>query len=214
MKFIVVDTETTGLGEGSKICEVAWAEIESDFNVLSEFHTIVDPEQEICCSAAGVHGIRTEHTKGFPKIEEIEFPEGEICLIGHNVGFDYNYLKDYMDVKITCDTLILARRLLPESPDHKLQTLVCYCDLQENPSHRAIYDVRSCLGLLDYMAEGSELSLEELINWSNTPVLVDVMPFGKHKGMPISKLPESYIRWLSSLDSLDIDMEYTVRRML
>lgn len=29
-----------------------------------------------------------------------------------------------------------------------------------------------------------------------------VMPFGKHKGRPLSELPEQYLLWLASLDDL------------
>jgi exodeoxyribonuclease X len=45
------------------------------------------------------------------------------------------------------------------------------------------------------------------------PILVKKMPFGKHKGTPLEKLPGSYTKWLLGLDNLDEDMRYSLNRI-
>lgn len=211
MRYFICDTETDGL-VNPRACELAMIEVDEDLEVLSEFDSILDPEVPICCSAAGIHNIRNEDVIGKPTIEEIVFPEGEICLLAHNSGFDYPILKPHMNIVATCDTLVLARRLLPDSPDHKLSTLGCYCNLQPQLSHRALADCRYVLGLLEYLMEGTNWSLIELINYSNTPVLVETINFGKHKGTPMCDVPKSYLRWMAGQE-FDLDIRFTLAKM-
>ena len=53
----------------------------------------------------------------------------------------------------------------------------------------------------------------EMINNSSNPVLMPRMPFGKHKGMLFSEIPQDYLQWLSTTE-LDEDMAYTVKHHL
>jgi exodeoxyribonuclease X len=50
---------------------------------------------------------------------------------------------------------------------------------------------------------------------SAKPMLVHSMPFGKHKGLPMSEVPKSYIRWaLENMKDLDNDFIYTFESAL
>jgi exodeoxyribonuclease X len=211
MKFLILDTETTGL-VAPRACEIAWIEVDQGLEVLSEFSSLVNPEVPIGCGASGCHGIRDEDVQASPTMEELPFPEGPVCLIAHNVSFDYPIVKPYINIVKKCDSLVLAKRMLPNSPDHKLQTLACYCELQRSLSHRAIYDCRHVLGLLEYLMEGSGYSLIELIDFANTAKLLSHMPFGKHKGLKMSDVPSSYLKWLAGQDP-DLDMAFTLKKM-
>jgi DNA polymerase III epsilon subunit-like protein len=211
MRFEIADTETTGLSEPMGVCEIGMIEIDSQLNVISEFDALVNPLIPIEPGASGVHGIRDSQVADEPTIDKIAFPDGEVCLICHNVKFDRPLLADHMNIVAQCDTLILARRLLPDCPDHKLGTLAAYIDLQQQLSHRALYDCRWVLGLLEYLVEGSGMNLIQLVNYSNTPQRLSVMPWGKHAGKKFSELPYSYIHWLKGLDDLDIDMQLSIK---
>jgi len=137
--------------------------------------------------------------------------EGTTWVTG-NCKFDYPLVANHMNIVQQCDSLTLAKRMLPDSPDHKLSTLACYCELQRQLSHRALYDCRHVLGLMEYLMDGSGYSLKELVEFSNTAKMVSVMPFGKHKGLRISDVPVSYLKWLAGQD-LDLDMAFTLKRM-
>lgn len=52
--------------------------------------------------------------------------------------------------------------------------------------------------------------VQEMIRISSNPVLIARMPYGKHKGMLFSEVPQDYLEWLSGTE-LDEDMAYTVK---
>jgi DNA polymerase-3 subunit epsilon len=219
LKIIVADVETTGFTPPVKIVEVAWTEIEEDCGYIldTQFSTITNPERLIEDGAAGVHGIRNsyieEHKHELPVIEDIEWPNGPIFLVAHNVKFDEAILKDYMSIVGSMCTLILAKRLLPDAPDHKLSTLSCYCNLPQQLSHRAEGDVRDCVGVLDYMMEGTGWGFWKMYDYYLKPVFVTTMPWGKHKGKNMLEVPKSYLVWAYQQE-LDKDMRYTLDIML
>lgn len=213
MKFIVADTETTGLTDPIKICEIGWIEVDKDLEVLSEFDSLVNPEQPIEPGASGVHNIRDEHVLDEPVIEDIKFPEGDHVLIAHNVKFDRPLIEPHMNIVAQCDTLVLARRMLPDSPDHKLGTLSAYCGLPETLAHRALGDCRTVLSLLEYLIEGSGWNLTRLINYSNVPQKLEYVNFGKHKGKKFSELPLSYLNWMRNSGDWDIDITHTLKHL-
>ena len=61
----------------------------------------------------------------------------------------------------------------------------------------------------------SELNdpVQEMIRISSNPVLIPRMPYGKHKGVLFSEIPEDYMKWLQTTE-LDEDMAYTVKTHL
>jgi len=210
MKFLIADTETTGLTAPIKVVELGWILVDEELNVIEEFDSLINPERDIEPDASGIHNIRAKQVVDSPKIEEIDFPDGEICLICHRVDFDSPLLSPHMDVVAEADTLVLARRMLPDSPNHKLGTLSAYCNLPDQLAHRALGDCRTVLNLIDYLMEGSGMNLIQLINYSNTPIKLEYINFGKHRGIPFDEVPSGYMKWLKSLRDLDIDMKYTL----
>jgi len=211
-RLFVMDTETTGLEEDRAIVEVSWVEVNPSAIAVS-VPTVyrVNPEKPINCSAAGVHGIRDADVASgkFPKISDIEFPGGPIILVAHNTKFDRPLLEPHIKIVGELCTLQLSRRLLPDAPDHKLATLLCYCDLPAMVSHSAGLDVLQTSFLLKYLCQGADMTVEELIPWAAKPVILQLMPWGKHKGEKMRDIPASYLHWLSKQD-LDLDMRATV----
>lgn len=212
--WLVADVETTGLDPTvDKIVEIAWVEMDEDLGFVpdSEFSSLINPERSVSCVAAGVNGIRDSviEAENPPTIDEITFPSGEVILICHNLKFDYEFLKPYMNIVDGMCTYVLSRRLLPDAPEHKLQTLSCYCDLPYQLAHRAIGDARTTGLLLEYLCEGCEYSLEQMLEYYHSRFLFTRMPFGKHKGEMMKDVPRSYLGWLSQQD-LDVDTRATV----
>lgn len=214
MKYLVLDCETTGLTEQDKIVEIAWCELEIDCGIGiipgSEFLSYVNPEIPISPSASGVNGVRNEDVQEAPTIDEIDFPTGEICIVGHNVKFDIRYVSPYMNIVDSLCTCLLSRRIFPECPDHKLQTLCAYRNIPRHSAHRALGDVRSTTNLLDDMCEYTGRSFQHLLDWLKTPFQYEFMPFGKHKGMPFNEVPRSYFEWLNKQGDVDPDMRHSL----
>ena len=216
MKLMPFDTETTGVEPPIGVVEVAWLELDSDMGVVldSEKCYLIDPEIPIECGAAGVHGIRQEDiTEDLPTLSEIDWPSGEIIFVAHNAPFDRPLLEPYLNIVEELCTLRLARRLLPDAPDHKLSTLSCYCDLSRQLPHRALGDVLTTAWLLDYLIEGSGLNIQELIAYSKEPMIFTRMPWGKHKGLMMEEVPRGYLQWCIQQD-IDEDMRATANHWL
>ena len=209
-RFLVVDTETTGLKPPIGVAEIAWCELEEDLNIVSEFSSLVNPMIPIEPGASAVNAITDDLVADAPKIHELPWPSEPVVLICHNTAFDRPLVEPFLDIVDEICTLRLARRLLPDAESHKLSVLNAYCELEPSLAHRALLDTRMTIGLLDYMAEGSGMGMVELIEWLKKPVKFKRLPFGKFKGTPVDRVPYSYLRWMKSLPDLDDDMRATL----
>ena len=158
MRYIVLDTETTGLDpdDGHKIIEIGCVEI-LDRNVTENtFHKYINPEREIDIEASKVHGLTLNNLKDKPIFSEIydDFLEyvDQSPIIIHNAPFDVGFLKkehsflkdkkSFLDNEII-DSLKLARK---KSPGKK-NTLDALCerysvDSSDRTLHGALLDAR------------------------------------------------------------------------
>jgi len=220
MQLTIVDTETSGLDpENSGVCDLGWLIIDEQLNVLDEFETLVDPETSISPAASAEHHITDDMVASAPTLEEIfsfifEGKMRGVLLIGHNIQFDKRFLEPHIEIVDTFCTLRAARKVYPNAENHKLQTLRYMLGIKTpGQAHRALADVYVTYGLLHCMMRDSGLDLWGLKEFTETPVIYEKMPFGKHKGLPMSQVPKSYIRWLRTCDNLDPDMVYTLENL-
>lgn len=212
MKVLICDTETTGLEEPIGVVEVAWIELiqeEGDWTMANSFSSLVKSPYPMTCGAGGVNQIRDEDLVDAPTLEELPFPEGEICFVSHNVPFDRPLLEPYLDIMEELCTLLLSRRLIPGVENYKLGTLACACGLSRGLPHRAKFDTELVGELLIYMLQGTGWGLEKMIEYYKKPHRFKHMPFGKHAGELMEDVPISYLAWLSGQD-LDRDTRTTV----
>lgn len=55
-------------------------------------------------------------------------------------------------------------------------------------------------------------TVEQLIEWTSTPMLLHTVRFGKHKGLPWSKVPKDYLRWIcGNMQDADADTIHTAK---
>ncbi len=222
-RYVLFDTETTGLGDDSRACEVAWLEFDGAFNVLDRQRSLIDPEAPISPQASGVHGITDDMVFAAPTINEYftivhdnPFGHGEVVFVAHNAPFDLKYISPHLGRHAgTICTLKCARRIYPDAPDHKLQTLRYMLGLKVEgaDAHSASGDVEVAFAVLKRMAEDAELSLEGLMELSNMPGLITKMPFGKHRGDLLRDLPTQYVYWLLNKADIDEDLRYSLQTL-
>jgi len=99
MRYIVLDTETTGLDpdDGHKIIEIGCIEIINRKVTDNAFHKYLNPKREIDIEASKVHGLTTSNLSDKPLFEDIydEFLAyiSDSPLIIHNAPFDMGFLK-------------------------------------------------------------------------------------------------------------------------
>lgn len=143
--FVVIDIETTGFGDMSKIVEVSAVKF-LDNKVDDIFETLVNPCMHIPVSATAIHGIRDIDVTDAPLFEEIE-PKfckfiGDSTLVGHNVSFDLNFLircgcSLELKERTIFDTLSIARKYVKDIPNHKLETMINAFNISVDKRHRA-----------------------------------------------------------------------------
>lgn len=219
MRFVLGDTETTGLPPGNAAVEIALKEIDESFNELNRWYSLIDPEDvPIHPEAFKIHGISRDMLVDAPtKDEFVEFIlggklEGDVCLICHNVPFDRPLLSHIGNITHTIDTLEIARALIRNSDNHKLQTLRKYFGIAEDKAHSAMGDVNILHQVLKKLIELSGRSLE---NHAKTTVrVIHVMPFGRHKGWRLINLPKDYLVHMLGLQNLDPNLRKSMQTIL
>lgn len=132
MRFVVLDTETTGLEprEGHRIIEIGCVELIGRRLTGRHFHVYLNPEREVDEGAIAVHGITNEFLADKPRFAEVvdeffEFIKGAELII-HNAAFDIGFINhefarlkarpelgEVLDHCSVLDTLRMARERHP-----------------------------------------------------------------------------------------------------
>lgn len=177
---VIVDTETTGAGHDARLVELGALHVR-DGKVVAQFQTLVDPEEPIPPYVVRIHGITNAMVRGQPKAKVV-LPAflafvGARCLLAHNAAFDRNIIANEMiragmkrpDVPMFC-SLKLARKVFPQAPNHKLSTLASYLKIPDPPSHRAIADCMTTVGVLVACASRHPLRTLHLVHGGAVPL--------------------------------------------
>ena len=95
--YVALDLETTGLSPmRDQILEIGAARVENG-EITGTYETFVDSGVEIPERITDLTGITAEMTAGSPQLREavegfLEF-SGDAVLLGHNLPFDYGFMK-------------------------------------------------------------------------------------------------------------------------
>lgn len=150
--YVVVDLETTGLSPfDEEIIEFAAARVVNG-SVIETFSTLANPRRQISKKITVITGITNEMLNDAPDVSDaldgfLEFV-GDSVIVGHNIGFDINFIYDSCMRHGKCcftndfiDTLRISRRCVEHLPDHKLDTISKYYGIPNDNAHRALSDV-------------------------------------------------------------------------
>ena len=149
-EFIVFDFETTGVNAATdRITEIG-AVLLRGGEVADTFSSLVNPGMPIPGRIVELTGITDEMVKDAPREEEI-FPKflefvGDRLMVAHNAMFDMSFARaaalrlGKTLANPSCDTVPMARAILPELKNHKLDTVAEALDLGDFHHHRAVDD--------------------------------------------------------------------------
>lgn len=185
---IVLDFETTGLSpkQGDRAIEIGAVRIEQG-EVTGRFQQLMNPGFRINGFIEDFTGISNTMLQKAPPCDEVmdQFADfiGGHNLVAHNASFDRSFLDAELNLinrhysgSFAC-TLLLARRLYQNAPNHKLGTLVKFKNIpNDGVFHRALADseVTSKLWLLmldDISAQHQlpTLSFPQMLKLCKTP---------------------------------------------
>lgn len=161
--YVCVDIETTGTNVGySKILEIGAVKVRNG-KKIDVFSELINPEIPVPGYITDLTGITNDMVYGKRGIEEIlpEFIDfaGDDILLGHNVRFDYSFLKQgAIDLKLDfdkkgMDTLKIARKVLPDLESRALDYLCTYYGIRDENHHRAFNDAEVTAKLFEILME-------------------------------------------------------------
>ena len=149
---VVIDFETTGLspGYGDRTIEVG-AVLISGNQIVDRFQSLMNPEMRVSSFIEGYTGITNRMLSTAPTIKQVmgklkSFIE-QHHLVAHNASFDCRFLDAELQQinqtrtnEFAC-SMLASRRLYPDAPNHRLETLVNYKQLKtDGVHHRALAD--------------------------------------------------------------------------
>jgi len=182
---IVLDFETSGLSPhyGDRAIEVGAVRIENSI-ITDRFQSLMNPGFRISSFIEAFTGISNDMLAASPSCEEVmdRFAEfiGGHPLVAHNASFDRRFLDAELAFigrsrsgRMAC-SMLAARRVFPQAPNHKLGTLVRYCGLYTTGTfHRALADAEMTghlwIAMIDSIKKScgiSHVSFELMLNLS------------------------------------------------
>lgn len=146
--YVVLDFETTGLRPGADQIIQVGAVKYLNHEQVDVMNQLVNPSRAISARITSLTGISNNMVKNEPTVERVilhlidfiaDFP-----IVAHNASFDMGFLyalDDRVEVPrySVIDTLKLARKVINDTPNHKLTTLAHYLQLEHN-AHDALGD--------------------------------------------------------------------------
>lgn len=223
-QFVCIDCETTGLDpKQDRIIEVAAVHFTLE-ETFQSCESLIDPGCLIPETSIAIHNITQEMVKGKPGISAI-LPEiieiiGRRIVIGHGVGFDIDILAteaeragipNTLRNNRLLDTLRMAR-LYGESPTNSLEQLRRHFNIEEEGAHRAMNDVIVNMEVFKFLAKRYKTT-DQLFDVLSRPIMMKIMPLGKHKGRPLKEVPIEYLQWAAHKD-FDQDLLFSIRSEL
>ena len=149
-EYIVLDLEMTGLSaKTDQIIEIGAIKIR-DGQLVDTYHCVVDARCSVPERITQLTGITDEMVRNGVERDAaisglLDFMEGFV-LVGQNLNFDYGFLKQWavnhkrpLEAK-ACDTLKIARDLLPAEQSKKLTSLCEFFGIDRQREHRALDD--------------------------------------------------------------------------
>ncbi len=196
--YIALDLETTGLSPvRDQILEIGAARVECG-EVTDTYETLVDTGIEIPERITALTGITREMVSGGPDMKEavegfLAFCGGCDVLLGHNLPFDYGFMKQTVQrlggsyERRGLDTLGISRLLLPELPSRSLDQLAAHYGISQEHHHRALDDALTAARIYERLWEEFGGRRPELF-------LPSALQFRAKRESPITISQKGYLR--------------------
>lgn len=222
-KLIFLDTETTGVEDTDRLCQIAYKLAGSKISFCSLFK----PPVLISIDAMSITHITNEDVekatifKGSLHAQSLQktLENPDMVFVAHNADFDMKFLtrEDIVLPKDHICTMKMAHYHDKEGVlgKHNLQYLRYYYGLkfdQKINPHDALSDITVLEGLFNYYL--GHYSIEEMIAVSAKPILFKKWNFGKYKGewfKDVVVKDRSYLEWAWKNMTLDENMKYTIQ---
>ena len=205
--YVAFDLETTGLNvESDYIIEIGALKVK-DGKVCDRFIEFLKPQVPITPMITNITGITNEMVAGARNTRDIirDFVEfcGDFILVGHNIMFDYKFMKKYASEygytfeKSGIDTLKIARKTLCNLESKSLGTLCEHYNIINQAAHRAYHDALATAKIYHYLAHDFEDKNPKLF-------APEALQFKPKKVQPCTLRQIEYLRTLCTYHNISI----------
>lgn len=161
--YVVFDLEMTGLqAKRDQIIEIGAVKVENG-RVVDSFELLVNPQCKLPEKIVALTGITDDMLKDAQHrdvaVEQFISFVGNHTLVGHNINFDYSFIKQWAinhGFKLEwkgIDSLKLARKLLPKEQGKTLEALCAYFQIERSRAHRALDDAKETQLVFEQLQE-------------------------------------------------------------
>lgn len=208
-EYVTVDLEMTGLRLArDKILEIG-AVLMREGQEIGRYHALVNPHVEIPPEIQSLTGITQEMAAGgieaAQAVEEfLEFYGGR-PLVGHNISFDYGFLKQAavnagLELETpVADTLKIARRVLPGEQKKNLEALCHVFEIPLEEHHRALEDAAATARLFELLKQRFGENCPEA--FVPAPLQIKVKKQG-----PITPNQKKYLKELAKYHKIELPL--------
>lgn len=209
--YVAIDLEMTGLNtKRDKILEIGAVRVKNK-KIEDTYQALIDPHLELPEEIVELTGITNEMACGGREIDQV-MPEivafcGDFVLLGHNIIFDYGFLKQAArncDLEFEhrgMDTLKLARKLLPPEEKKTLQTLCDRFGIARERRHRALDDAKAAGELYEILETAYEARQPEV--FQPYPLVYKVK-----KLQPATKRQKIHLKGLAEYHQLELSVSW------
>ncbi len=174
-RYIWLDFETTGLDvTKDEPIQIGLIEIDETGNIINEYQSLIKPTKktdELKHIVGFITGLSIQELETAPTRDEIlpqieNFFGENTIIIGHNIGFDLNFLKAYfpsLSYHSSIDTMQLAQTIMHYTPSYALEILIDNLKNEklfneifknnnhgEEKAHDAFFDTKNSIKLFLY----------------------------------------------------------------
>jgi exodeoxyribonuclease X len=233
---IILDTETTGAGEADRICQLSYLVCDEQGEILELHNDLCTPPLPISFESMAIHHITPEMIEGTPSCVEttafkrlVELNTSENLMVIQNAEFDLGMLaKEGISLNMSLiDTFRVLRAWHPLDVPHGLQFKRYQWGLYKKErhliqkhgivinAHDALGDVIVLKHLYEKLAE--DHSIESMIELCSKPIILEYVPFGKHKGKRFEEVAleaRNDLKYMVENFDLDGDLRTTLNYYL
>ncbi len=237
MKYIILDTETTGVDEEDRIIQLSYLVTDAEGNILEMHDDLCTAPLDIKFDSMAIHHITPEmiegkpacvETKAFARLNELNVPENTLVI--QNAEFDEAMLakEGFVSQMKLIDTYRILRKKYPLNTPHGLQHKRYELGLYKKEpalieelgvevrAHDALGDVVVLKLFLEHLLSDGQ-SHEEMVELCSGPIMLDIMTFGKHKGKTFEEIAlndRNSMQYMIDTFDLDGDLRYTMEKIM
>ena len=237
MKIIILDTETTGMLEKDRICQLSYLVLNEEFEIEEVHNDLCMPPLPISFEAMAIHHITPEmlegepsciQTKAYKRLLELNSPAN--LMVIQNAAFDLGMLsKEGFSLQMNLiDTFRVLRAYYPlDGTSFSLQYKRHQWGLYREEeglakklgitikAHDALGDVIVLKHLFERLCE--EHSMPKMILLCSEPIVLSHIPYGKNKGkkfVEIAKTDRQDLHYMLNANGLDADAKASILHAL